>query len=116
MPPGKSSRYMFSLGVRDPDDALQRIYLTDRVRFFFQSLDDNIQHVIVDGDTLWNLASRFYAPLARPSGLWWVIADFQPDPIHDPTIRLDTGRLVFIPSLRTVNEQIFSPSRKDLSA
>lgn len=116
MPPGKMSRFMFTVGMKNSDDALQRTYLTDRVRFFFQALDDNIQHVVVDGDNLWNLASRFYASIPRPAKLWWVVADFQPDPIHDPTIRLETGRLLFIPSLRTVNEQIFSPSRRDLSA
>ncbi len=116
MPPGKFSRFAYAFGRRDPDDAGQRTYLTDRVRFFFIPLADNIQHVVVDGDTLWNLASRFYAPIQRPGGLWWVIADFQPDPIHDPTIRLETGRLMIVPSLRTVTEQIFSSSRRDLTA
>lgn len=116
MPPRKFSRYSFTSGVRDADDALQRFHLTDRVRFLYLPLSDNIQHIANQGDTLWNLASRFYAPIPRPAGLWWVVADFQPDPIHDPTVRLDIGRLLMIPSLRTVTEQIFSASRVDLSA
>lgn len=116
MPPRKFSRYSFATGLRNADDPLQRFYLSDRVRFLYLPLPDNIQHVVSEGDTLWNLASRFYLPIERPAGLWWVIADFQPDPIHDPTVRLETGGLVIIPSLRTVTEQIFSASRRDLSA
>lgn len=116
MPPRKFSRYSFTTGLRNADDLLQRFYLTDRVRFLYLPLADNIQHVVSDGDTLWNLASRFYIPIERPAGLWWVIADFQPAPIHDPTVRLETGSLVIIPSLRTVTEQIFSAARTDLSA
>jgi hypothetical protein len=50
--------------------------------------------------------------MQRPSGLWWIIADFQPDPIHDPTVRLTPGRTLYIPSLRTVQEEVFSDKRR----
>jgi hypothetical protein len=42
-----------------------------------------------------------------------VIADFQPDPIHDPTLELEPGRVLVIASLRTVLEEIFSESRRE---
>jgi hypothetical protein len=49
---------------------------------------------------------------ARPAGLWWVIADFQPDPVHDPTLSLEPGRVLVVPSIRTVQEEIFSETRR----
>jgi hypothetical protein len=42
-----------------------------------------------------------------------VIADFQADPIHDPTLSLALGRELAIPSVRTVVEEVFSESRRD---
>jgi hypothetical protein len=44
--------------------------------------------------------------------LWWVIADFQSDPIHDPTRKLKRGRVLIIPSERTLTEEIFSERRR----
>ena len=73
---------------------------------------DNRQHVVKEGETLFSLAGRYFAPLPRPAGLWWVIADFQPDPVQDPTLSLDVGRVVVVPSLRTVTELIFSETRR----
>jgi hypothetical protein len=94
-------------------DDKERLYLTDVEPYRFQSLPDNRQHVVQEGDTLFTLAALYFAPLPRPAGLWWVIADFQPDPIHDPTLSLDLGRELVIPSVRTVVEDVFSESRRD---
>ncbi len=89
--------------------------LTDRVPYRFRNFSDNRRHIIAAGDSLFTLAGRYYDGFTdRPSGLWWVIADFQPDPILDPTIVLDEGRVVFIPSERTVREEILNPKRKVL--
>ncbi len=41
-----------------------------------------------------------------------LIADFQPDPIHDPTLSLEVGRVLVVPSLRTVTEEVFSEKRR----
>jgi len=87
------------------------LILTEPERFFFREFDDNRSHTVRRGDTLFTLAHRFFTGIPRPSGLWWVIADFQPDPIHDPTLDLEEGRTLFIPSVRTVREEIFSEDR-----
>jgi hypothetical protein len=91
-------------------DGVQR--LTDRVPYRFRPLSDNIVHSVREGDSLWNLAGLFYKGFARPSGLWWVIADFQPEPIFDPTIALMPGTILFAPSMRTVEERIFNEDRR----
>lgn len=110
MPPRKFSRHTFTLGITDESE---RLFLTDRKRFLFQERGDNIQHKVQQGDTLQSLASRYFKGVTRPDGLWWVIADFQPEPIHDPTIQLEPGSFVVVPSLRTVLEDIFSEARRD---
>lgn len=78
----------------------------------FRVFADNVEHVVREGDTLWTLAHRYYLGVERPAGLWWIIADFQPQPIHDPTLALVPGAVLVIPSLRTVQEEIFSERRR----
>lgn len=109
MPPRRFSRFTFSSAVLDGDE---RLFLTDREPFRFQPLPDNRQHVVKEGETLFSLAGRYFAPLPRPAGLWWIIADFQPDPIHDPTLSLEVGQSLVIPSVRVVTESILSESRR----
>lgn len=109
MPPRQFSRYSFCQALRDEEG---RTYLTERVPFGFRVLADTYLHTVVQGDTLFALAGRHYAGLPRPSGLWWVIADFQPEPILDPTIALVPGSRLFIPSLRAVQELIFNEQRR----
>lgn len=109
VPPRKSSRHTFTLGV---NDASGKLFLTDRVPFSFRTLSDTIIHTAKQGESLFTLAAQFYAPMPRPAGLWWIIADFQPLPIHDPTLLLDIGRTLFIPSIRTVVEDILSERRR----
>jgi hypothetical protein len=109
MPPRRFSRFTFSAAVLDDDE---RLFLIDREPFRFRALPDNRQHVVKEGDTLFSLAGRYFAPLPRPAGLWWVIADFQPDPIHDPTLSLEVGRVLVVPSLRTIAEEVFSEKRR----
>lgn len=109
MPPRRFSRYSFSLGVFDDQ---KRLYLTDYEPFRFQPFPDNQQHIVQQGDTLFTLAGRYFAPFPRPAGLWWIIADFQPDPILDPTLTLDVGRTLIIPAVRVVTEEIFAEERR----
>jgi Tfp pilus assembly protein FimV len=103
------SRYSFVEGRVDADG---RSFLTDRVPFRYRAFSDNRRHIVSQGDTLWSLAGRYFAPLERPSGLWWAIADFQPQPIHDPTIQLIAGATLVIPSVRTVTEEILGERRR----
>lgn len=110
MPPRRFSRYTFSAAILDEDE---RLFLTEREPFRFRPLADNRHHIVKEGDTLFSLAGRYFAPLPRPAGLWWIIADFQPDdPVHDPTLSLEVGRVLVIPSLRTVTEEIFAERRR----
>ena len=103
MPPRVGSRFGFSLGVRDDAGLLQ---LTDREPYRFRAHADNRVHLAVQGDTFWDLAGRYFAPLPRACGYWWAVADFQPDPVVDPTLVLEPGRRVFIPSLRVLTDVI----------
>ena len=109
MPPRRYSRYTFCAGVLDEAG---RLFLTEREPYRYRALPDNRQHVVKEGETLFTLAGRYYSALPRSAGLWWVIADFQPDPIHDPTLQLEPGRALIVPSLRTVLEEVFSEKRR----
>ena len=109
MPPRRFSRYEFTEGLRDTQG---RLFLTDREPFRYRPLPDNRVHEVREGESVFSLAGRYYRPRERASGLWWIIADFQPDPIHDPTLPLEVGRRLFVPSLRTVDELILSERRR----
>jgi hypothetical protein len=109
MAPRRWSRYTYSVGFLDQKGAL---LLTEPEPFTYRSLADNVIKTVENRDTLWGLAFQFFQPLPRPSGLWWVIADFQPVPIVDPTIALVVGSTIHIPSVRTVEQLIFSASRQ----
>lgn len=105
MGPRVLSRYLISTASRD--DA-GRMVLSDREPYRFANFPDNRTHTVVAGDTLFHVAGRYFAPLSRACGFWWVIADFQPDPIVDPTLELDVGRVLVIPSVRTLTDVILS--------
>ncbi len=110
MPPRRYSRYSYCITV--PDDE-GKLFLTERVPFRFRPLQDTTQYSVKEGDSLQALAAREYAGLPRPAGLWWIIADFQPEPIFDPTVVLAAGQVLYIPSLRVVQEQVFNSKRRD---
>ena len=58
MPPQTGSRYGACLGVLD---AGGRRFLAEREPFRYRPLADNRVHVVVDGDTLFELAGRYFA-------------------------------------------------------
>ena len=104
-----ASRYLFCSGVRDTEG---RLYLTEREPYGFHEHHDTRIHTVVLGDTLWSLAGRYFAPLPRACGFWWVLAGFQKDPIIDPTLDLTIGRQMFIPSLRVLTDVILGEARR----
>lgn len=111
MPPKAYSRHSFAWSyLMAADD--ERRFLVDREPFPYRERSDNQYHVVAAGDTLFSLAGRYYRGLPRPNGLWWVIADFQPQPIRDPTIVLSEGTVLVIPSMRVVREEIFAEKRR----
>ena len=109
MAPRLRSRFSFCLGVLD-DNGTQ--YLTEREPYRYRVFADNRTHVCIAGDNLHNLAARYFAPLPDAPQLWWVIADFQPVPFVDPTVALEAGRVLTIPSVRTILDKIFDESRR----
>lgn len=109
MPPKVGSRHTFTRGRLDLDSAL---YLTDREPFTYRDLVDNIEHTAVQGDTWFSIAAWYYRTLPRAAGFWWVLADFQPLQVVDPTIPPEPGATVYIPSLRTLTSVIFSERRR----
>ena len=108
MAPRLYSRHTFTRGVTT-DGVL---HLTEREPFRYAVFSDTRTHVVQEGDTLHSLAARYFASFERPAGLWWVIADFQPDPVFDPTIQLARGMVLFIPSERVIVERVFSEERR----
>lgn len=110
MPPATEwSRYLFCTGSKD---AQGRWQLSDREPFRFQDLPDNRYYLVSAGDTLPGIAERAFPNVKRASGLFWVIADFQPVPILDATVTPPIGTELVIPSERTVKEIIFNESRR----
>ena len=111
MAPLVGSRHSFAMGVRDEAG---RLFLTEREPFGFQEYSDTRQHTVAQGDSLFGLAGRYFAPLPRACGFWWAIADFQPDPIIDGTLELELGRCLFIPSTRVLTDVILGEQRRRL--
>ena len=101
MPPRVGSRYSASLGVLDAEG---RRFLTEREPFRFREYEDTRKHVVVQGDSLFTLAGRYFAPVPRACGFWWAIADFQPEPVFDPTLELELGRRIYVPSVRVLTD------------
>ena len=113
MAPRTGSRHSFALGVRDE---LAQLFLTEREPYRFREHTDTRVHIVAQGDMLFGLAGRYFAPLPRACGFWWVLADFQPDPIVDPTLELEVGRRLLVPSLRVLTDVILSEQRRRVEA
>ena len=112
MPPTVHSRYEFCTGVRD---AVNRLYLTPRVKFEYAVFDDTIEHHVREGDTWHSIAALYYHGLdPRPARFFWAVCDFQLPPIVDPTIPPEPGSTVYVPSLRTMREEILHTKRRRL--
>jgi hypothetical protein len=109
MAPRAGSRFTFSLGILD---AQGRRYLAEREPYRYYPHPDNTLYVVAQGETLFSIAGRAFAPLPRACGLWWAIADFQPDPILDPTLALVPGQQLVLPSLRVLTDVILGEARR----
>lgn len=110
MPPRRNSRHLLTTGLTDTN---QNVFLADRVPLRFIDLPDNRKHTVKEGDSLFNIAGRYFAPVNRPAGFFWVVADFQPDPIIDPTLKLDSRRVLIVPSIRTLIEIVLNEDRRE---
>lgn len=93
MPPAANSRYLFAEGFLFDG----KTYIGQREPFHFDVSLANRVHRARRGDTLHVLAERYLSGLPNSADLWWLLAEFQPEPIIDPTVPIDPGRLIFIP-------------------
>lgn len=111
----KESRYRYTRAVTD---SLGRTSLTDRVPLRYVDAPDNITHIVQEGERMEDIAQRYYSrfdsDVVPAASLAWVLRDFQPIPIIDPTLRLKAGTPVFVPSENFVAQRVFDPRRGDL--
>lgn len=112
MPPTGFSRHLLTISVARIEDGLE--YLLDREPFRFVNRGDNKRVIAAGTDTWHSLAFQHLAPIANAADLWWLIADFQPEPVVDPTILPVPGSTVYIPSTEFVLSTIFSENNADL--
>lgn len=100
MPPRVNSRYQNCRGI---EDAAGNLFLTERTPFRYdEKLAGTTRHVVEGTENLWQIAGRYYRgfPGAEEFGL--LIAEFQPNPILDPSLTLETGRVIYVPSLDVI--------------
>jgi len=111
MAPGRSSRHLSVPLIADLDDGLT--YLLDREPLRFAARSDNLRVVSQEGDTWHSLAARHLRPLPRPQDFWWVLCDFQPVPVADPTVEITPGTVVFIPSAEFVTGRALTETQAE---
>lgn len=103
-----NSRYRHTLVFIDdrPESEAGRaagvVYYGQRRPIRFRDDVDTVAHTVMDGENLAGLANTHYQGFPNPSSLWWIIAEFQPVPIIDPTRKLRGGTVLLIPSATLV--------------
>lgn len=105
----KYSRYQFCT-VLGGDG--QTAHLDEREPFRFRDESDNRFYTTKEGDTWWGLAWRFFTGFPNRSLLWWLLCEYQPEPVVDPTIVIPAGTTVVIPSERLLRTKVFSPENR----
>jgi hypothetical protein len=103
---GEYSRYKHSTVIRRSDDSV--LYYSLRPRPWYVGGLGETLHKVQLGDTLMNLAQFYFKGFPDPARLWWIIADYQPEPINDPTIVLTPGSVVVIPPQNVVQDWLMS--------
>ena len=115
MPPLRNTRYEYTSPLINT--AGQK-FLTDRVPLRFVESPDTIVHVVQEGERMEDIAHRYYGRFEKdiiPAASYaWIIRDFQPVPIIDPTLRLKGGTAIYIPSKAFIAQRVFDPRRRDL--
>lgn len=79
------------------DGRLEQTYLLIRSkRVEYNPEADNRVYVGQAGDNLFSVAARHFRKYPRPASLFWLVGEYQPVPVLDPTTDL-TGRELVIP-------------------
>ncbi len=112
----RTSRYRYCIVLYD-DDGIP--YLTEREPFLHEQLPDNAA-LIALGDDCWPaLADRAYVPEDEVCNQWWALCDFQPsddrEPVIDPTLAIEAGTEIVVPSRRTKTRRIMGEERRRLT-
>lgn len=108
--PSTLSVYRFCQAYEAPDG---RKYLTDIQPFLFEEFADTREHVVVGEQRIEDVAAIHYQAYGEEAYLLaHVLAHFQPEPMLDPTVPLVAGSTVFVPSLRVIEERVFSEDRR----
>lgn len=102
---GTYSRYRICTVQRELDYTM---HILPRIRLYYAEVEGTTVHKVIEGDTLFTLADSYFQGLPSPASFWWAIADFQPDPILDPTLKLSTDTYLFIPPTDLVQDFILS--------
>jgi hypothetical protein len=102
------SRYRYDVAFQRDDVQM----MDDREPFRYRAEADNRYHTCQDGDTWWGLAYLYFQGVQRPESLWWLLCEFQPEPVIDPTIKLTAGAVVVIPSMRLLRTKVFSDEQR----
>lgn len=97
---------------RERYDSSGRLYMTEYEPYTYESLPDNIEHTVVDGDTWDSIAHKYWAPIFQAGALWRYVADFQPESVTDPFIKLKPGQVVIVPSRNTLYTKILNTDRR----
>lgn len=105
------SRYRMADLIFDSDTNVQSLGPRALVEYYDDQ--DTIPHTVTAGDTLQNLAAKYFSGVDNPATLWWVIADFQPEPILDPTVRLTPGQVLLIPGPAIAQDAILGHLEND---
>lgn len=100
-----------TLGATRISDGLT--FMLDREPLYFQPRSDNKRIVAEKGDTWWSLAAKHLSALRNPEQFFWVLCDYQPTPILDPTVDPTPGAIVFIPDEDFFMSTYFADSRRD---
>jgi nucleoid-associated protein YgaU len=104
------SRYRWSEQFQDEDN---RSILSLRSTLDFAAYPGSMVHITEEHDTLESIAERYYEGMGEAAMLWWAIADFQPEPILDPTLRLTPGTKLLIPSAAVVQSFLLGVTETD---
>lgn len=105
------SRFAFCEEIIEEDGRVG-VGLSRRSPYRYRNRPDNRVHTVKQGDTLHALASAYFQTLPRSAGFWWAIADFQPEPITDPTLALEPGTKITIPSTDLLLNTILGERRR----
>lgn len=66
----------------------------ERIPYEYIPSDKDLYHTVLDGETLQNIANRYY----QDSGLWYILADV--NGIYNPITDLKPGSQILVPNGR----------------